>query len=206
MRDHLARVKVTTAVNEALHQELLKEPIEDFGRHLILLATIGELRDPAAATPLESFVWRSAREPRAPESDGCQAPLGVLEARAVEMLAHLGTAEADAMVLRALHDHPLSAVRSAAADAYLWNGGDSQEALSEVRRHVRPEERHLLDMARWGSSMDVANFEETVARYYVEHPDQLPPPPKQAPKRKPTRPSEGRTRSSAAAVSKRRRD
>lgn len=206
VKDSLASVKVTASLQETLHRELLREPIEDLGRHLILLATIGELRHPAAAAPLESFIRRATSEPPAQESDGCQAPLGVLEARAVEMLAYLRTPEADAMCLRVVRDHPLSAVRSAAVDAYLWNRGDSEEALQDVQRHVRPAERHLLGMARWGRSMDVSEFEETVARYYRQHPDQMPPPPKRAPKRRPRLPSEREQHSSDRPVSKRRRD
>ena len=121
MREHLGRVEVNSALSDALHQALLREPIEDAGRHLILLATIGELRQPDAASPLETFLWRRVRESSSEGNAGCQGPAGVLESRAVEMLAHLLTPEASDMVLRAIGEHPFRAVRSAAADAYLFN-------------------------------------------------------------------------------------
>jgi hypothetical protein len=193
VKDYLGRVEVTSALNDALHRELLREPIEDVGRHLILLATIGELRHPDAALPLEEFIRRESRESSPEEGVGCQGPIGVLEARAVEMLAHLRTAEADTMVLRAIREHPFRAVRAAAVDAYLFNHDDSKQALSAVRRRLRPDERHLVGMARWSKSMDVTEFEAKVDQYYRQHPSELPPPPTPAATSRTPVPSEGGT-------------
>jgi hypothetical protein len=191
IREHLAHVRVadSPALSTTLYRELLQEPVPDFGRHLVLLATIGELRQPDAAEPLERFVWRVEEEPMAGESAGSQQPTGILQARAVEMLAYLGTDEADQMVLRAMSEHPYRAVRSAAVDAYLFNHNDNEAALALVRRTVRKGELNLVGVARWSNSMDVAQFEAQVTDYYRRNHDQHPPLPERAPVKSPQRPS-----------------
>jgi hypothetical protein len=160
-------VAVVAALGRALHSL----PVGDCGFHLMLMAILGESRRPAALEPLERFAWTTGEIIEAIEYPiGALGP-GVIDcdlrfdmspalrARAVEMLAYLGSAEAFAATLRIAREHPEADVRHAAIDAYLFNHGDSPEAEAEIRRTLRDEDQDWVGIPRRTADMDGARFD-----------------------------------------------
>lgn len=164
----------------ALTDELERLPVEDISRHMVLLATIGELRDAGVADALEKLVWHRdlVYEPYVADAQGCSFEASSdlsLRVRAAEMLAYLGTEDAAERTLRIVADHDDVAVRAAAIDAYLYNHGDSDEALERVGSAVRADDVNLVGVPRFTRESDPQAFEAAVEEFYRQHPDQLPP-------------------------------
>ncbi|WP_319451239.1 MULTISPECIES: hypothetical protein [unclassified Mycobacterium] len=183
----IARGKNDQALTDTLLQALERVPVVDVGRHLMLLATIGELRDARAVERLEAFAWST--EPlvhRAEEElDGDNSsrldPRGALQARAAEMLSFHGTEEADAATLRLAAEHPDRAVRIAAIDAHLYNHGDSPEATQQLLEIVQPQDRKFVGLPRFLRDMQSDEFDQRVSAFYEQNPDERPPQPSRAP-------------------------
>jgi len=158
-----------------LGRELTRFPVADCARHLMLLAVLGETRDPAALAPLERFVWTEgdivvvtdhAPGLLTPETIRCDLSFNMsaaLRARGVEMLAYLNTAEAVAATIKAVREHPEADVRWAAIDAYLFNHEDSPEAADALRRYVRPEDLSRVMVPRRTREVDPREFDERLA-------------------------------------------
>ena len=99
VRDAIAGLRDHAGVLDVLTRAALELPVVDTGRHLMLLAVLGELRAPASADTLERLVWLSdedvfgAQAARGP----CDfSPAGGLQSRAAEMLVWvLGTGGED---------------------------------------------------------------------------------------------------------------
>jgi hypothetical protein len=166
-------------VVSALGRELTSLPVADCARHLMLLAVLGETRDPAALAPLARFVWTEGDiivavehvgpgllSPDAVRCDLSFNMSGALRARGVEMLAYLNTEEAVAATIKAVQQHPEADVRWAAIDAYLFNHEDSPEAAEEILRHVRPEDRNRVVCPRRTRDMDTRQFDERLANLH----------------------------------------
>jgi HEAT repeat protein len=169
----------TREVVAALGRKLMTLPVADCARHLMLLAVLGEARDPAALARLDEFVWTEgdilvAAEHLGPggltpEMVRCDLSFnmsGALRARAVEMVAYLNTAEAVAATIKAVQEHPEPDVRWAAIDAYLFNHEDSPEAADELRRYVRPEDLNHVMLPRRTRDMDPTQFDERLAELH----------------------------------------
>lgn len=164
----------------ALTDELHSLPVEDVSRHMVLLATIGELRDARLSQALESFVWRAelVREPYLADGRGCSFEVRsdvMLRSRAAEMLAYLASDDADSRTLRIAEAHPEPAVRAAAVDAYLFNHGDTEDALRRVQAVVRADDASRVGVPRFTRDIDPDEFAAAVEEFYRRHPDQLPP-------------------------------
>ncbi|MFI0738828.1 hypothetical protein ACH4PU_12200 [Streptomyces sp. NPDC021100] len=175
-----------------LFAALDERPVPDFGRHLVLLATIGALRDARALPRLEAFVW--SEEPMFPppnQAGGDATSTGdaksllnfrmALQARAAEMLSYLATDEARRATLRIAADHPERPVRAAAIDAHLYNQGDTAEAVREVLSVVRPEDAKLVGLPRLTAGMSAAEFDRRVNAFYDQYPEERPPLPERGP-------------------------
>ncbi|MFE9373261.1 hypothetical protein ACFYM2_26325 [Streptomyces sp. NPDC006711] len=188
------RRQISRARDEALTESLLmaldEQPVPDLGRHLILLSTIGELRDARAVPRLEAFVWSRARLfPQPNEAGGVSEDDGhsvlnfqaLLQARAAEMLSYLATDEARRATLRIAADHPERAVRAAAIDAHLYNHGDTAEAVQEVLSVIRAEDVKLVGLPRLTADMDAAEFDRNVNAFYERYPEERPPLPQGGP-------------------------
>lgn len=189
-------------------------PVRDCGRHLILLAVLGEMRSPQALDPLETFVWTQGQitvghEPHE-ETPASSAPglipcdldfdsSAMLRARAVEMLAYLGTGEAVDATLRVVRDHPEAGVRIAAIDAHLFNQGDTGAAIDALRPHVRESDQKWVGVPRFTREIDRGDFDRALSAVHAhldEHaevPHVVEPPAPMPPPRRPERaPSPGR--------------
>jgi hypothetical protein len=156
IRDAVALARGDDAVHNALIERLFKLPASDYGRHLMLLSVIGELSRPDSAQHLVRFLSLTSREvfpmPPTGQSRGLHTSFldygAGLQARAVEMLAHLRTEEALNAVLDAASRHESKTVRIAAFDAYLLVHEDSQDAHERMRSAARPEEAKMVGLAR----------------------------------------------------------
>jgi len=181
-------------VVDALSSELLTLAIQDIGRHLTILAVLGESRHPAAVTPLERFVWSEGSitqpateddEPATESTTGemikCELQFDMssaLRARAVEMLAYLVTPDAVQATLNVIRDHPEAGVRRAAIDAHIFNQGSTQEVLEALAPYVQPEDEPYVNVPHWRRDMDPEKFDRTVAQLMAA--EGTPPPPKRA--------------------------
>jgi hypothetical protein len=185
IRDAVAKARGNDAVHLALIGRLFSLPVVDFGVHQLLLSILGELRRPDSAEHLIRFVNLPGDQviPLPPRQQGgglCTSYLDYcagLQARAVEMLAYLGTSPAHEAVLHAASAHPSRVVRLAALDAYLFNHQDSEEAAEQARAAARPEEAMFVGLPRRTSDSDPAEFEARVADFYKRYPSELPPVP-----------------------------
>jgi hypothetical protein len=185
IRDAVAKARGDDAVHTTLMDRLFTLPAVDFGRHLILLSVIGELGRPDSAEHLIRFVNLPGSEviPTPPREQGGGLYTSFLEygaglqSRAVEMLAHLGSAEALEATLQAASAHPSRAVRIAALDAFAYLHNDSADALFRARAAAQPGEAGLVGLARRSRDGDPADFDARVADFYRRHPSEVPPQP-----------------------------
>lgn len=192
VRSALARARGDAAVLEALVVRLFDLPVPDFGRHQLLLSVIGELGDAEALDPLLRFVDLPPDQifPESTGTDGegtCTSYLdyfAALQARAIEMVAYLKTAEALQAALAVAARHPSRAVRAAAIDAFLFNQDDSHEAIAAARAAVRPSEAHLVGLPRRERGVDPAEFDRKVLEFYSKNPGEVPPSPRRLGRRR----------------------
>ncbi|RKG71209.1 hypothetical protein D7V80_02330 [Corallococcus sp. CA054B] len=185
VRDAVAAARADDDAARALIASLFELPVRDLGRHQVLLSIIGEMRRPEFAEPLVRFIglppYSMVRGASGgPAYDSCISYLDaaeVLQARAVEMLAHLVTAEALQAVLSFGSNHESRAVRLAALDAYTFNSDDSPEALARARAAARPDEARLVGLPRRTRDSHPSDFDAQVAAFYERHPEERPPAP-----------------------------
>ena len=189
IRDAIAPARGDDALHIALINRLFTLPVTDFGRHQLLLSTLGELRRPDSADYLIRFVNLPGDQiiPLPPRQQGtgglCTSYLDYcsgLQARAVEMLAYLGTSQALEAVLRAASAHPSRPVRLAAIDAYLYNHQDSSDAMERASAVVRQDEAMFVGLPRRSSLSDPAEFQARLADFYKRYPSEVPPSPRPA--------------------------
>jgi hypothetical protein len=182
----VAEVAADDAIVEALLKHLFHLPVQDFGRHLMLLSVLGEMRHPHCVEPLKRFVnlpGHAVIPPPPPEqSSGLPGTShldygAALQARAVEMLAYSRHPDALEAVLKAASDHGSRAVRLAAIDAYAFNHDDHLEAVERVRRIARPEEAKFVGLPRRSRDADPAAFDARVRAFYERYPEERPPAP-----------------------------
>jgi HEAT repeat protein len=150
VKAQIAAVRSDPKVVDAVAAGLSFRNLGSYGRQLIYLSILGEMQNERALGPLQSYLnspdclvfeERVAVRPapNAPNTsifDGCAG----LKARGVSMIAHLNSEAATAVVLNAIKEHPSRTVRLAAIDAYLYNNGDSPEAIATAKRLARPDE------------------------------------------------------------------
>ena len=184
IRDAVADARSDDMAVGALLAQLFQLPSRDVGRHLLLLSVIGELGHEASAGPLARFIDLPAHavEAQSPCGPSGGAPAttypdhaAVLQSRAVEMLAHLKTTTAFEKVLAVASEHPLRAVRIAAIDAFLFNHGDSREAIERAQAAARPNEVKYVGLARRERDGVPREFDAKVHAFYERHPEERPP-------------------------------
>jgi hypothetical protein len=182
IRTRIAAARGDAPLLDRLLQELWKFPVNDAGRHGLLLSTIGELRDGRSAQALAEFIWhpdeRIAPVAYVQENDGCVFGVStaeLLKARAAEMLAYLNTEEAVEATLRIAAEHPAASVRAAAVDAHLFNHDDAPEEMDRLRSRVRVEDVPLVGLPRFTSDTDREDFEREIREFYERHPEHIAP-------------------------------
>jgi hypothetical protein len=185
VQDAVSAARGDDEVVRVLTVNLLDLPVRDIGRHLMLLSIIGEMRRPEFLGPLVRFVGL-AEESVVPQrsdepGDGvCTSYLdaaAALQSRAVEMLAHLRTAEAFQAVLALASQHESRPVRLAALDAFAFNNDDSPDAIECARAAARPSESKMVGVPRRTRDSDPREFEARVLAFYEQYPEERPPAP-----------------------------
>ncbi|HSF30842.1 MAG TPA: hypothetical protein VLK82_10280 [Candidatus Tectomicrobia bacterium] len=170
-------------VVEGLCARALKMQGEDHSRALIVLSLLGEMQSPLAEECLIKFVEQPLPE-KGTLVDGEileRTGLAMLQAKAVDGLAFLGTERSNAMVLRAVRDHPARIVRAEAVAAYLWNQRDAAEAREVLKNYVRPDEAIFLDRITRERGDTAQSFNPKLDVFLKAHPKAMPPAPAERP-------------------------
>jgi hypothetical protein len=182
VREAISAMTDKSAVAEVLNEQLFNLPCADVGRHLLLLSTIGELREAASIAALERFTWlRDERifDTPSPAQAACTfSSSGMLQARAAEMMVWVLGVKEDDSVLRVIRDHPSRLVRIAAIDAYLFQRGDAPAAKEFLRGQISADDWSMIGLPRFGADTDRETFERQTAEYEAAHPSHVPRPQK----------------------------
>jgi hypothetical protein len=195
VKEQIALVKSDPKVVDAVAGKLSFLNLGSYGRQLIYLSILGEMKNERALGPLRDYLnsrecpvfeERAAIRPvsSAPKTSIFDACAG-LKAAAVNMIAYINSPAAKLVALKAISDHASRTVRLSAMNAYLYNNGDSAEAIATARRHAKPEEAKFVGLPRLSSDTDPKDFAARLARFYTEHPEERPPQPKQVVRKKP---------------------
>jgi hypothetical protein len=105
--------------------------------------------------------------------------LSVLQAKAVDGLAYLGTPSANEIVVKMVAEHPSRIVSAEAIAAYLSNQKDIAAARQTLAPRVRENERVFLDRIVRKSGKSAETFNPKLEAYLKAHPELLPPAPEQ---------------------------
>jgi hypothetical protein len=125
-----------------------------YGRQLIHLSILGEMRNERALPPLQDhlnshecpvyeergFIQPESAAPKMSVFDACAG----LKAAAINMIAYIYSPAATAMLLKTISDHPSRTVRLSAINAYLYNHGDAAQAIVTVRQYVSAGEEKFV--------------------------------------------------------------
>lgn len=192
-RDVINQASQNDGVAQALIDEVEATQKTDHGRALLVLAILGEMKNPIGTAFLRDFAVRPL-----PESgtlvDGEiveQSAQAILQAKAVDGLAYLRTEAGDEAVLQIIAEHPARIVRAEAINAFLWNHDDSADARQLLIEFVREEEAVLIDRVRRGSGKDAESFNAELSAFLEHHPEAVPPPPEPAPMKPPKEEPQG---------------
>jgi hypothetical protein len=185
IRDEIATAHNDELVLGALFGHLFQLPVADFGRHLLLLAIVGELRHPKSVKllikfvnlPADSVFAQSLIRPSGGSAITYPNYSAALQARAAEMLAYIRTPDALGEVLRLASEHDSRTVRLAALDAFIFNHDDSPEAMDRARAAARPGEAKFVGLARRERGCNPNEFEAKVRAFYERYPEENPPDP-----------------------------
>ena len=190
VRDAIAAITEKSLVSATLSEQLLKLPCMDAGRHLLLLSTIGELREQSSTPFLERFTWLSdneiSNEEQSLSRDCSFSASGMLQARAAEMLVWVLQGKKDDVVLRIIREHPSRAVRMAAVDAYLFQRGDSTAVMDFLRGQVAVDDLSMIGLPRFGAETDPKTFERLTKEHDAAHPTHAPAPVRSHPQHNPS--------------------
>jgi hypothetical protein len=165
----------------ALCEQVFAAQSKDHSRALLILAIIGELRSADGEECLRRFVSQPLPT-KGTIVEGQiieQVALATLQAKAIDGLAYVRTETGDAEVLKAVSEHPSIIVRAEAINAYLWNHQNSAEARATLQRFVRKGEEIYLDRVRREESDTARTFNPKIEAYLKQHPEVIPPVPKQ---------------------------
>lgn len=177
--DTLAAFTDGGAVADLLHDALFELPASDLGRHLMLLAVIGELRHESSIPVLERFVWLSdeavlrADSHSGPASESSEVSSefltgGALQARAAEMLIWVTRGDFPEGIRRILGEHPALNVRVATIDACAYAADDDPQVLRSLRELVRGEDQWAVGLPRRTAGVDPDEFDALVERHQAE--------------------------------------
>ena len=192
VRKVLADARDNPDVVKAMCGEISNSQTMNHTRALVILSLLGEMRSNFAEECLIRFVSQPLPEKGTVVEGEIleQTALAVLQAKAVDGLAYLGTPKATEVVLKTVAEHPSRIVRAEAITAYLWNQRDAAEARKTLERFVRKDERVFLDRVQRNTGETAESFNPKLEAYLKAHPELLPPTPEQREmEREPTGPN-----------------
>jgi len=181
IRRMLEEARESKGIAAAFCEEANRTAESDFTRSLLALSILGEMRSPVGKECFTKLLHLPLPE-KGIVADGenvAQTRLATLQAKAVDGLAYLREADADAEVLWAVGKHSSRIVRAEAIEAYLWNHQESREARETLLKYVRPEEKIFVDRVRRDPEEKAEVFNRKLEAFLKAHPEAAAPAPKQ---------------------------
>lgn len=148
----------------AFAQSYRRLPPQAFEERLLTIGMVGELKRAESLPFLREVISAPlpAKDPSAAERLSQRELEEMIQAKAVQGLAYLGTKEADAAVRDVMLKHESEHVRQTAIDAYMFNHKDSPEVAKELYA-ILPQELHpYVERPRFHAGMDLKEFDERV--------------------------------------------
>jgi hypothetical protein len=177
-REIIASASKQDPIAKALIEQFGQAVYKDHSRALLILSILGEMRNPVGGEFLVDLIyWPLPETGTIAEGEIVErSSLEMLQAKAVDGVAYLGTFEADEKVLNIVAQHPSRTVRAEAIAAYLWNHGHSPDARQALSLYVREDEKIFLDrVSRDGD--DAKQFDAKLKAFLKAHPEVIPPAP-----------------------------
>lgn len=202
LRQLIGDARDNTDITKQLIAEFRAARQHDFSRALVVLALLGEQRNPAGTEFLDKFVW----EPL-PRGGPVLKELGLsaaaeaqerLQVKAANAIPYARTPLALRLTLEIAARHPLKAVRIEAASSYLWNQGNSDVARRTLAAALRRDEQAVLDRPIRDAGMSAQDFNRQLDGYLRRHPELQPPAPERSGPGKPEKSNDAATPSPPA--------
>lgn len=184
LRKLISSAQDNTEIANRLIAEFEAARKRDFSRALVVLALLGEQRNPTGVAFLVKFVWQPL-----PKGGPVLKELGIsaaaetqerLQVKAANGIPYARTPQALKATLEIAARHPLKAVRIEAASSYLWNQGNSEDARRTLAAVLRKDELVVLDRPVRDAGMTGQEFNRQLALYLKRHPELQPPPPQRS--------------------------
>jgi hypothetical protein len=181
IRKVLAEARENADVVNTMCEQAFDSQIGDHTRALVVLSLLGEMQSKLAEGCLTRFVSQPLPDKGTVVEGEIleQTALAVLQAKAIDGLAYLGTPSATNTVLKMVAEHPARIVRAEEIAAYLWNQNDPAEARRVLTPLVRENERVFLDRIVRKSGETAETFNPKLETYLKAHPELIPPAPSQ---------------------------
>jgi hypothetical protein len=179
IKKELTEARENSSVVNAMCEQAFANQLGDHARALVVLSLLGEMQSRIAEDCLIRFVSQPLPEKGTVVEGEIleQRALAMLQAKAIDGLAYLGTPGATAVVLKMVAEHPSRIVRAEAIAAYLGNQKDSAEARRTLVPLVREDERIFLDRIVRKSEETAETFNPKLENYLRAHPNVIPPAP-----------------------------
>ena len=188
VKAHIALVNADPKVVDAVASRLSFRNIGSYERQLIYMSILGEMKNEKALGPLQDYLFSREcpvfEEQAALHSASSAPKMSILDAcaglksQAINMIAYINSGAAKAVVLKTVGGHASRTVRLSAMNAYLYNNGDSPEAIATVRQHARQDEAKFVGLPRFSSDTNPKDFAARLANFYARYPEEIPPQPK----------------------------
>jgi hypothetical protein len=181
VRKALAEARENPDVVNAMCGEAFVSQSSENTRALVVLSLLGEMKSKIAEGCLTKFVSQPLPDKGTVVEGEIleQTALAVLQAKAIDGLAYLGTPSANDVVVKTVAEHPSRIVRAEAIAAYLSNQKDAAAARQTLAPLVRENERVFLDRIVRKPGESAETFNPKLEAYLKAHPELLPPAPEQ---------------------------
>jgi hypothetical protein len=155
----VAKLREQPGAVEAIARQYKQLPTEAFEQRLVVLGMLGEMKRSDAMAQLREVVW-APLPPADSQADKLTARdfEEMVQVKAVQGLAFLGTPQADAAVREVIAKHEALHVRVSAIDAYMWNHGDRKETAAELYRLLPAELHPYVERPRFQSGQNAEEF------------------------------------------------
>jgi hypothetical protein len=157
----VAALKTQPNIVSALIDQYEILPGVDYGRRLMVLQLVGELRRTEGMPALQKIIWAPLPEKQALEEGMTPRDLEeMVRVKAVHGLAYLRTPEAAKATIEIMQRHESMAVRVAAIDAHMWNHRDSAATARELYGLLPTELHKFVERPRFHRGIDRDQFNE----------------------------------------------
>jgi hypothetical protein len=160
---------------EAIGRQYRQLPTEAFEHRLVVLGILGEMKRSDALPQLREVVW-APLPPADSQADMLTARdlEEMVQVKAVQGVAFLGTPQADAAVREVIAKHEALHVRVSAIDAYMWNHGDRPETAAELYRLLPAELHPYVERPRFHRGQNAEEFTRKLRAWQEKWGNQTP--------------------------------